>query len=65
MYAVHITKSDGTKQTFSDVNNISVTSGRILLNVNNKMFAYRPGEIYEVKFTWQGYARVKEVRDND
>ena len=57
MYAVHIKKVGGTTQTFDQVNNISVTSGRILIVVNNKMYSFRPGDIMEVRFCWNGYAR--------
>lgn len=65
MYAVHIKKVGGLTQTFDQVNNISVTSGRILLVVNNKMYSFRPGDIIEVKFCWNGYASIVGRGDED
>ena len=62
MYAVHIKELNGRTRTFDQVNNISVTTGRILLVVNNKMYSYRPGDIMEVKFCWSGYSN-KESRE--
>ena len=58
MYAVHIKKVGGLAQTFDQVNNISVTSGRILIVVNNKMYSFRPGDIMEVKFCWNGFYSI-------
>lgn len=61
MYAVHIKEMSGRTKTYNNVNNISVTSGRILLVVDNQMFTYRPGDVYEFKFCWQGHGvNVKE-----
>ena len=65
MFAVHIKKLDGTVHTYNDVNNISVTSGRVLIvKGHNEMKAYRPGDLSEVKFTWNGnYNVMREEGD--
>lgn len=65
MYAVHIKELNGRTRTFDQVNNISVTTGRILLVVNNKMYSYRPGDIMEVKFCWNGFGQPVKGRGED
>ena len=55
MFSVFLKDRNGTSQTFDNVNNISVTAGRILLVVNhNKMCSYRPADLQEVRFCWNG-----------
>ena len=62
MYAVHIKELSGRTQTYNNVNNISVSTGRILLVIDrNKMVSFRPGDLSEVRFCWQGHGMmVKE-----
>ena len=57
MYAVYVKKKDGKAQTFENANNISVSKARVLIVVADKMYTYLPGDLIEVKFSWNGYER--------
>lgn len=54
MYAVHIKKMNGEVSTFNDVNTMSVSSGRIIMAVKNHLYTYKPKEISEIRFCWNG-----------
>lgn len=56
MYAVYVKKKDGKAQTFENANNISVSKARVLI-VTDKIYTYLPGDLIEVKFSWNGYER--------
>ena len=52
MYSVYIKKYDGNHQVFNEVYNVSAVKHKLSIVTKDKIYAFNPGDIQEVKFTY-------------